>query len=520
MANRSKEAMDIREMIRMMRKNISHRQIAQMMKCSRNTVNRYAKLAAAQGWLAGDLPSLAQINQTLKQQKEKTGTTQVSKAAHYHDLIVKLRAQKVEVAALYDILDEKHGYAGSYSSLWRYIKKLEPDTPEVVARVEVKPGSEAQVDFGAAGRLRDPVTGQVRQAWLFVMTLSWSRHMYVEFVFDQSVATWLRCHQHAFEFFGGVPEKIIPDNLKAAIVKNCWTEPQAQRAYRDCALHYGFLIAPHRPRKPEHKGKVESGVHYAKRRLRPGKLKDQPVLPLDEANRKAEVWVLTKAGQRQHGTTKQRPLEQFAQVEQACLQALPATRYDPGVWKQVKLHRDCHVVFEKAYYSAPYAYVGQTVWVRGGLQNIQIYNNEHELLALHSRAPQAGARVTLLEHYPEEKRAGLRLTRQNAQAQADALGPATSQIVHALLAHRPEDRLRTAGRLLKLQEHFSTARLEAACQRALDYGTPTYTTVKTILEKELDPAPQPSIPAPPPAHRFVRSAQAFARQLKRVRPHG
>ena len=513
MANRRKEAMDIREMIRMIRKNVSHRKIAVMMRCSRNTVNKYAKLAEEMGWLSGELPAMAVIKNEIEKQPGPGATERATETVRYHAMIVQLRSQNVEVAALHQILQDEHGYTGSYSTLWRYVQQLEPRLPEAVVRVEVKPGSEAQVDFGAAGQLTDPQTGQGRSAWMFVMTLSWSRHMYVEYVFDQSVPTWLLCHRNAFEFFGGVPEKIVPDNLKSAIVKNCWEEPTGQRAYRECAEHYGFLIAPHRPRKPEHKGKVESGVHFAKRRLRPGKLKDQPALRVDEANRKAKAWLLARAGKRTHGTTKLRPLEQFEQIEQAKLMPLPAVRFDPGVWKKVKLHRDCHVVFEASYYSAPHAYIGQPVWVRAGLKNVQLYNADHELIAIHTRAQRPGQRLTVLDHYPAEKLAGLLLDRPTAQAQADQIGSATSQVVRRLLEHRPEDRLRSAGRLLRLCKQFTPVRLEAACERALVFDDPSYTTVKNILEKGVEELPLPVALAAPPAERFVRSAQAFVQQL-------
>jgi transposase len=129
-----------------------------------------------------------------------------------------------------------------------------------------------QVDFGYAGRMIDPETGELRQTWAFVMTLSWSRHQYVEFVFNQKVETWLRLHRNAFLFFSEVPERVVIDNLKAGIVRVCWHEPQAQQAYRECAEHYGFLIKPCHPRTPEHKGKVEKGgVHYVKRNFLGGR---------------------------------------------------------------------------------------------------------------------------------------------------------------------------------------------------------------------------------------------------------
>jgi transposase len=150
--------------------------------------------------------------------------------------------------------------------------------------------------------MHDPRSSTRRKAWAFVMTLSFSRHSYVEFVFDQEVGTWLRCHRHAFEWFGGVPRRVVVDNLKAAIVKAVLYDPVVQRAYRECAEHYGFLISPCRPRTPQHKGKVEQGgVHYVSRNFLAGRA----FRDLDDANERVLVWCVETAGRRLHGTTKE-----------------------------------------------------------------------------------------------------------------------------------------------------------------------------------------------------------------------
>jgi len=294
------------------------------------------------------------------------------------------------------------------------------------------------VDFGYAGYLVDPHTELPRKAWFAVFTLSWSRHQYVEFVFDQTVATWLLLHQHAFEFFGGVPQRVVLDNLKAAILRACWHDPAVQRSYRDCAEHYGFLIAPCRPRTPEHKGKVESGVHYVARNFLAGR----PMSTIIAANRDALTWVMETAGQRYHGTTKEQPLARF-EVEKSALLPLPTAPYDLLVWKEATLHRDCHLVFENAYYSAPHRLIGQKLWVCGGLQAVRIYAH-HTLVATHSRARSAGERLTHPDHLPPQKAATLRLTRERCKEEAAAIGPATLQVVSHLLDDRPVDRLPAA----------------------------------------------------------------------------
>src|SRR2546427_7049357 len=185
---------------------------------------------------------------------------------------MELRRQGVECRAILSRLREESGFKGSYMAVYRFVRSLEPDTPEAFVRVETAPGEEAQVDFGYAGLMFDPRDRQLRRAWAFVMTLSFSRHQYVEFVFNQEIGTWLRCHRNAFEWFNGVPRRIVIDNLKAAIVRAVLYDPVVQRAYRECAEHYGFLISPCRPRTPEHKGKVEQGgVHYVARNFLAGR---------------------------------------------------------------------------------------------------------------------------------------------------------------------------------------------------------------------------------------------------------
>jgi hypothetical protein len=344
----------------------------------------------------------------------------------------------------------------------------------------------AQVDFGEVTPLVDPQTGEVRRTYAFVMVLAWSRHMYVEFVFDQKIPTWLLCHQHAFEFFGAVPKRIVLDNLKAAILKAYSVDHDAEvvRAYAECAEHYGFLIDPCLPEKPQHKGKVErGGVGYLKQSFMP--LLD-PNTPRPEAQRRVQQWLLATAGLRDHGTTHEAPLARFARVERAALLPLPTQPYDPAVWKQVKLHRDGHVVFEKAFYSAPSQYVGQQLWLRAGLREIRLFSKGSELLTTHRRALHPGERRTKLDHFPLEQVEYLLATRTTCQARAQAVGPATAQVIAELLASRPVDRTRTAIRTLKLAETYTPARLEAACARGLAFGDVRLFTLKQILQQRLD----------------------------------
>jgi transposase len=513
--------MDIHELLRLLRAGESERRIRHLLGYNRRTIRRYQAWAAAQDLLRGPLPDTATLQAVLERTLPPTpAPQQTSSVAAYREEIATLRAQGVEVAAIRARLVERHGEPISYSAIWRLVQQLEPTTSETVVRVEVPPGSEAQVDFGYAGLALDPSSGMPRSAWVFVLVLSYSRHLYAELVFDQRLETWLLCHVHAFTAFGGVPARIVLDNLKAAILDACVHDPVVQRAYRECAEHYGFRIDPNPPRTPWLKGKVESGVHYVKRNFLAGR----EVASLDAGNAALQAWTRDVAGQRVHGTTKQPPLERFRAVEHAALLPLPALPYDLAVWKQVLLHRDCHAVFAGSFYSAPCRLVGQTVWLRAGTRTVQVYTADHQLVATHDRATRPGERKTHLDHLPPAKVPGLVLTRERCQAQADAIGPATAAIVGTLLDYRPIDRLRTAGRIVRLAARYPAARVERACARAEYFGETDYRVIRRILVdgRETDPMPQAApaaaataaLPAAPSrSFIFVRQASEFVAGL-------
>jgi len=503
MSARRTVVLDIREIIRQLQAGQSARQIAKNMQLSRVTVGKYRTWAVAHDLLNHTLPTAEALADLLAQDPlHPLAAPAVSSVEPYRGVVIDLRQRGLEMMAVFQRLRDEHAYPGTYSSVRRFVQALEPASPDATIRIERQPGEEVQVDFGYAGLMFD-AAGQVRRAWAFVMTLAYSRHQYVEFVFDQSVETWLVCHQHAFEYFGGVPRKVVLDNLKAGIVQACFDAPQVQRAYRDCAEHYRFLIAPCRVREPQEKGKVESGVHYVARNFLAGR----ESAALSANNVKVRAWIEQIAGVRDHGTTHWQPLVQFKAIEQATLSALPATPFEVATWKHAKLHRDCYVQFDKAYYSAPVRYIGQALWVRGDAQTVRIFA-DYTLLATFPRATGPGQRQTNLDHLPVAKADALTLTPARCQAEAAQIGVATQQVVQQLLDERPLDRLRTARKVLRLTETYTPARLEQACARALRFETATYRSIKQILLKglEAEDASAARLPdsAPP---LFARSTQ-------------
>jgi transposase len=502
MAGRRIDTVDIRDVVRHLRDTTNDSAVQRATGLNRRTIQRYRRWAHAHGLLTGPLPPIEQLQALITTTLTLPSPPQTTSFVEpYRDLVLQLHRDGVAGTAIRERIRER-GFTGSVSAMYRFIHRLDPTDPDVTVRVETAPGEEAQVDFGYAGRMLDPHDGRLRKAWAFVMTLSWSRHQYVEFVWDQTVETWLTLHRHAFAYFGGVPKRIKLDNLKAAITKACIDNPQVQQSYRECAEQYGFLIDPCRPRTPEHKGKVESGVKYVKRNFLGGRT------PTSSTQANADVlnWCLTTAGQRRHGTTKEQPLRRFSTTERGVLLPLPTSPYDLAIWKVATVQRDCYVVFENAYYSVPFRLVAQLVQIRGGCREVRIYTADWQLVATHQRATAAGERLTHPDHLPPEKLPGLLLGKDACRARAAAIGSATSAVVEDLFADPVVDRLRTVGRILRLEETYGATRLEAACARALTFAEPAHRTIKQILTQGLDHEIAPTPAASPEARTFVRSA--------------
>jgi transposase len=503
----------LRDLIHRLRAGESGRRIAKDLGISRTTVSKYRDWAEAQGYLRPDTPPPddAALAEALGTTPKPPRTA--SSVEPYREIVQRLLDQRVEMVAIFHRLQEEHGYAGSYSSIRRFVRKLRPAESKVTLRVHSAPGEEAQVDFGSAGQLFDPGIGRARRAYVFVATLSYSRHQYAELVFDQKVPTWIALHRNAFRIWGGVPKRIVPDNLKAAVAKVLLHDPVLAEAYRRMAQHYGFLISPTRPYTPRHKGKVESGVHYVKRNFLAGR----EFLDIHVANQRLKTWVQERAGTREHGTTHQAPLYLFHEYEQAALLPLPDDPFTLREIRQVKVHPDCHVSIDKSYYSVPYIHNEQRLDAHISERIVEIYHGL-KLVATHPRSQEPGEWHTRLEHYPKHKAAYLERTPAYCRQVAARLGPATSQVVESLLGERPLYRLRSVQAILRLEETVGATRLEAACARALHFGDPQYRRIKKILNAALDRDPLPGTEPPPPArqHTFARSGAEFFDHIQEV----
>lgn len=501
----------LRDLIHRLKVGESERRIARDLGISRPTVHKYHEIAQQQGYLEKDavLPDDDTLKKVLGPGPRPPRI--ISSVEPYGEIVKKLCKQEVEMVAIWQRLRDTYGYTGSYSSVRRYVARLEEEQPEAYTRVQTTPGEEMQVDFGSVGQLFDPTGGRIRTAYAFVATLSYSRHQYAELVFDQKVTTWISLHRRTLEYFGGVPRRIVPDNLKAAVIKALVHDPVLGEAYRQMALHYGFLISPTRPYTPRHKGKVENGVHYVQRNFMAG----QEFADIHYANQHLLTWIREIAGVRDHGTTHQPPLRLFSEVERAALQELPSEPFSLCEIRTAKVHQDCHVVVSGSYYSAPYTYIGQKLDVYVRDRVVELYQGQ-ELVATHVRCTQPGQWQTRLEHYPEHKAAYLQRTPDFCRKIAARLGPATSTVVEALLSDRPLDRLRSVQSILKLEETVGAERLEAACARAVYYGDVRYRRIRDILNAALDREPLPGIvdASSTAPHAFARPVTDFFPQVR------
>ncbi|MBI5064516.1 MAG: IS21 family transposase [Desulfatitalea sp.] len=472
---------EIREILRCYRITRSKKETARTLKVAKGTVKRYVRWAEAKGYLEADeLPSEALLAREWKGRNNDSGVVAASLDV-YRDVVQDWIEDGIIVKRIHEMLVERYGWIGSYETLKLYTRPMRV-TQGTCVRIEVAPGEEAQVDFGYAGFVWDTVEKRRRKAWVFLMTLSHSRHAYGEFVFRQDTETWISCHRHAFEFFGGVPKKLTIDNLKAAIVKAAIYDPMVNRVYRECAEHYGFLISPCMPGMPEHKGKVERGVPYVRKSFVAGR----DFIDIADANIQLIDWLVNKAGLRIHGTTKRKPLEIFNDVEKTALLELPDTPFSKVTWNEALVHRDCHVVVGGSFYSAPHRLRGETLLVRIGDGMVRIFHR-HELIASHICAVRQGTRRTLPEHYPPEKAAYMEQSPQWCLERAKSVGKATHRLIEQIfIMQHPLDGLRRAQGILAMSKRYTPCRLEAAAERALHFGTITYQAIKRILEKGLD----------------------------------
>lgn len=491
----------------------SQRQLAESLGIDRKTVAKYLAPAIEESMLPGGDPVTEQgwsvhIARWFPEVADPGLRARTWPEIEAHrDRIVGWLAADVTVATIAQRLRDDHGMGASESSVRRWIgANLSEESARervTVARGAVEPGSEAQIDYGRLGMWLDPATGRRVAVWAFVMVLSCSRHLFVQPVIRMDQSSWCASHVAAFEFFGGVPARLVPDNLKTGVDKPDLYDPKINKAYAELAAHYATLVDPARARKPKDKPRVERPMQYVRDSFWAGRQFDSLAAMQAEAIR----WCREVAGTRHsRALDGGQPATVFAAVERSALIPLPATGFQLATWSVGKVAVDCHVKVGKALYSVPWRLIGARVHARTCGDIVQIVH-EGEVVATH--VTHRSGRATDFEHYPPEKIAFHMRNPAWCRRTAAEIGPSCVAVIAAFMEVNAIARLRSAQGVLALRKEVGDTRLEAACARASEVGDPSYRTIKGILaagtEHGADPVASP--PAPTPA--FLRGPVHF-----------
>lgn len=400
--------------------------------------------------------------------------TRISQAQAYDEIIREKLRHDLTAQRIYQDLVTDYDFPHGYDSIKRYVRKLKKKTPKVFARIHTTPGEEAQVDFGqAAPTLKN---SRYVRPWLFKMVLSFSRHSYEEVVWTQDVETFIRCHEHAFEAFGGVPKLLRLDNLKSGVLQAHLYEPELNPLYAAFAKHAGFVPLPCLPRKPEHKGKTESGVGYTKDNA----LKGLKFESLQAQNAHLRNWNKRWARTRIHGTTKKQVWALFTESEQKALKPLPDKLFQYFKVGSRKVQADGHIEVARAYYSVPHRYLGQTVKVHFNAEWVKVLHGT-EVIAFH-RKIEAGRFHTDKNHLPTNKCLTTEEYKAKLLIRCAKVGGSCLEWAEQALKARQQMAFRAIQGVLHLQKKYTPEKINWACEQALKMASVRYHTVALLCQ--------------------------------------
>lgn len=414
-----------------------------------------------------------------------SGAGRQSKADRWREFILAKREQGLTAKRIHqDLVGELSVEGVSYDSVRRLLKRLGTVRPLPMRRMECEPGQETQVDFGKGAWVRTP-EGKRRKTHVLRVVLSHSRKAYSEAVYRQTAEDFLRVLENAFWHFGGVPRTVVVDNLKAAVLRPDWFDPDLNPKLQSFAAHYGTVILPTKPRTPRHKGKVERGVGY----VQGNGLKAREFASLEAQNEHLARWEQSIADTRIHGTTKRHVGKMFREVERSALLPLPAERFPFFHEAKRIVSRDGHIEVAKAFYSVPPEYLGREVWARWDGHLVRVFNHRMEQISLHVRR-EPGKFSTLGEHIAPEKISGVERGAAWLLSKIKSIGDDAYAWAEAMLKHRGIEGVRVLQGLLALASKHSGNDLNEACQIALSYGAFRLKTVRELLKRR-GPLQQP-----------------------------
>jgi len=514
MARRTFDVIDICEIFVHWHAGRSKNELAGSLGLSRNTVRKYVAAAEAAGMVPGG-PAVSQarwaeLAREWFPELADTRLRQVTWPAigEHRDYIVAQLAAGVTVSTIHQRLADERGLAASVASVRRYVAA---NLPEEARRAQVtvlrldppEPGQEAQVDYGQLGRWTDPRSGRKHTVNAFAMVLCCSRLLFVRPVVKMDQRAWTECHVAAMEFFGGVPARLVPDNLKTGVDRPDLYDPRINRSYAELAAHYGCLVDPARSRKPRDKAQVERPMPY----IRDSFWRGREFLSLEQMQADAVRWSADVAGQRScRPLDGAAPAAVFAAVEKDRLSPLPQDPFVLAEWSRGKVGPDIHVKVGQSLYSVPWKHIGKTLDARSTATMVQLLCGG-EVIKTHVAVPRG--KQTDLGDYPPEKIAFHTRTPAWCRKKAAGIGPACAALIGGLLEDSALYRLRAAQGVLGLADKHQPGRLEAACARAAAAGDPSYRTVRGILAAGTERDPAPPAAGDGGARAFLHGPQAL-----------
>ena len=528
----------VREVLRLhYAAGMSLRAVARSLKVSPATVGKCIRRAEAQGlsWPLPDSLDDAGLERRLFPAPAPRGKPRP--LPRWSEVHRELRGKGVTLALLWEEYKAVHPEGLQYSRFCEQYRAWASKL-DVVMRQEHRAGEKLFVDYaGHTLGVVDRHTGELRQAQVFVSVLGASSYTYAEATWTQGLSDWIASHVRAFEFFGGCPELVVPDNLRAAVSRAHRYEPDTNPTYHDLARHYGVAVLPARVRRPRDKAKVEAcprmgesgvGVQVVERWILAA-LRHRTFFSLAELNAAprfphsgagfAELVQRLNARALHKLPGSRRSL--FEQLDRPALRPLPTERYVFAEWKKVRVNIDYHVEVAGHYYSVPHTLARRPLDVRLTAHTVEcLYRGRR--VASHVRSPlkacprmplSGGRHTTADEHMPEKHRRMGQWTPERFIRWAEKTGPHTATLITTVLGSRrhPQQAFRSCLGILRLAKSYGEARLEAAARRALAIGSHSYRSVESILAHRLDVTPpEPVEPAAPLVHHNIRGPDYYS----------
>ena len=466
----------------------SHRRMARELDINRETVGKYLRLARSKSAIpppgSESDPAAKPAILTLgsegdpdaKPASSTAGSGRQSSCLPWLPQVEAAVAVGLSAQRIYQDLVGEHGFSGSYQAVKRLVRQLRQTQPVPFLRMEVEPGAEAQVDFGQGAWVL--VDGKRKRPHLFRVVLSHSRKGYSEVVWRQTTESFIRCLENAFRYFGGVPKTLVIDNLRAAVTRADWFDPELNAKVAEFCRHYGTVMLPTRPAMPRHKGKIEAGVKFAQNNA----LQGRSFASLGAQNLFLSEWESAVADTRIHGTTRQQVGKVFQEVERSRLLPLPGSLFPVFEEAPRTVHRDGYIELQRAYYSVPPEYVGRQVWARWESRLVRVFNQRREVIAVHALA-EAGKFTTDPNHLHSPYRRVIQHSLDYLLDRARLIGTHTGSWAEAMVAQRGPIGTRVLHGLLSLAQKHPVQALENAAQKALHHGAWRLRDLRMLLEQ-------------------------------------